>query len=674
MARKDGPEQKGSAADEKDTPVKSPKSNFKVARKRLKRAAAAIGLDRITIGAGFWLLWVGIGINASLSSMGYHWVYGQSISLVFFAIWGVHNVDASQVVLRTLFAVLEIFFKDFDVAGLAKLPTEGPVILACAPHNSQFVDGLCVLKALQSRKDVGLLTAAVTLRRKFVGSLAKLLGAIPVERPQDLAKKGSGSVRVVAGELRLQGTGTQFTKETTPKCLVKISDGPNRGATAKVREVLSDTELILAKPLIEDAKGASKGGVGEVAAYKVIPHLDQKHVFEAVFAKLRAGHVVGIFPEGGSHDRTSLLPLKAGISIMALGAMDANPGLKVPILPVGINYFRGHRFRSRVFVDIGSPISPTAAQLADFKAGGEKKRKACKDLLDSILAGIRSVTIEAPDFKTLQFFRAMRRLYWDGSRKMTAIERFGLTSAFARGYDAVKDEKEVKKLYDNVQAYRGMLKTYAINDYRVQEADAAGGDEPSDVNFLGKRILIWLIAYRLLFVVLYIVAAIPGAIAAAPFFYVSRVISARKAKAAAKRSSVKLEGRDLLATWKVMISLVGVPLLHLFYTLLFLFFFGETPSIVYFFFMPFVSLLTVRSTEQGVKVLNSIKPLFYAIINRDAGTRLVAKRRQMREEVLSVVKKYNWDRSLKDDAEVKHLYRRLSEDLQDTDALDTCLG
>ena len=31
--------------------------------------------------------------------------------------------------------------------------------------------------------------------------------------------------------------------------------------------------------------------------------------------------------------------------------------LPLQIVPIGINYFSGHRFRSRVFLDIGAPFS-----------------------------------------------------------------------------------------------------------------------------------------------------------------------------------------------------------------------------------------------------------------------------------------------------------------------------
>jgi len=103
--------------------------------------------------------------------------------------------------------------------------------------------------------------------------------------------------------------------------------------------------------------------------------------------------------------------------------------MKVTIVPVGLNYFKGHRFRSRVFVDIGEPIVPSQEQLAAFKKGGTDKRGACEDLLKAVTTGLRGVTVEAPDYDTLQFFRLMRRLYVPErapGEKITAKSRFAL--------------------------------------------------------------------------------------------------------------------------------------------------------------------------------------------------------------------------------------------------------
>lgn len=68
-------------------------------------------------------------------------------------------------------------------------------------------------------------------------------------------------------------------------------------------------------------------------------------MYTSVWNVLKNNGCVGIFPEGGSHDRTELLPLKAGVCIMALGAM-AKYNSPVKIVTVGLNYFRGHKFRS----------------------------------------------------------------------------------------------------------------------------------------------------------------------------------------------------------------------------------------------------------------------------------------------------------------------------------------
>jgi len=62
-------------------------------------------------------------------------------------------------------------------------------------------------------------------------------------------------------------------------------------------------------------------------------------MYENVYSALKNNKVIGIFPEGGSHDRTELLPLKAGVCIMALGAM-ASYNVNVKIVTLGLNYYR----------------------------------------------------------------------------------------------------------------------------------------------------------------------------------------------------------------------------------------------------------------------------------------------------------------------------------------------
>lgn len=104
---------------------------------------------------------------------------------------------------------------------------------------------------------------------------------------------------------------------------------------------------------------------------------------------------------GGSHDRTDLLPLKAGVSIMALGAMANDPNVRVKIVPVGLSYFHAHRFRSRAVVEFGTAMDVPTEFVDMFREGGTKKRDAVAKFLDLIYDGLKTVTIRAPDYDTL---------------------------------------------------------------------------------------------------------------------------------------------------------------------------------------------------------------------------------------------------------------------------------
>ena len=134
--------------------------------------------------------------------------------------------------------------------------------------------------------------------------------SIGVERPQDIAFAGKGRV-IVISETQINGLDTQFVKELQEGDTIQISGLPDQ----IVEKIMSNTELTLKKPGIKSYEEEKQ------YAFKVFPKVDQSQVYESVWQHLSNGNCIGIFPEGGSHDRTDLLPLKAGVALMALGAM-----------------------------------------------------------------------------------------------------------------------------------------------------------------------------------------------------------------------------------------------------------------------------------------------------------------------------------------------------------------
>ena len=94
---------------------------------------------------------------------------------------------------------------------------------------------------------------------------------------------------------------------------------------------------------------------------------------------------------------------------MALGAMSANPGLNVRIVPVGLSYFHPHKFRSRAVIEFGTPIDVPAElaekfaskDITDKEKKSEARRAAIGEMLETIRQGLISVTVTTPDYDTL---------------------------------------------------------------------------------------------------------------------------------------------------------------------------------------------------------------------------------------------------------------------------------
>lgn len=215
--------------------------------------------------------------------------------------------------------------------------------------------------------------------------------------------------------------------ELKPGAQIMLSRSLN-SLSAEVLEIPSDTKLRIKKEfgngngttMVREAIATARSIGMSGLHYKCVPHIDQQDMYRFVYDRLRVGGCIGIFPEGmsrcpfvlwqvlshlhspgGSHDRTDLLPLKAGVTIMALGAMANDPTINVKIVPVGLSYFHAHKFRSRAVIEFGSPMEIPPELVKLFRQGGPQKREACAQLLNLIYEGLKTVTVRAPDYDTL---------------------------------------------------------------------------------------------------------------------------------------------------------------------------------------------------------------------------------------------------------------------------------
>jgi glycerol-3-phosphate O-acyltransferase/dihydroxyacetone phosphate acyltransferase len=128
---------------------------------------------------------------------------------------------------------------------------------------------------------------------------------VPVVRPQDLATPGAGAIRLSSDRPDvIEGIDTAFKEQTQPKDLISVS----KTLKMQVEEVISENQIRLSSAVPEADASSLKQEQG--IKYKIIPHVDQHDLFDKVHDSLAQGRSIVIFPEGGSHDRLELLPLK----------------------------------------------------------------------------------------------------------------------------------------------------------------------------------------------------------------------------------------------------------------------------------------------------------------------------------------------------------------------------
>ncbi len=114
---------------------------------------------------------------------------------------------------------------------------------------------------------------------------------------------------------------------------------------------------------------------------------------DLAFAKVREllshGACVCVFPEGGVHRGPHLGSLRTGLGRMALDARDVAGVRGIQIVPVGITYEAPLVYRSRVLIEIGTPI-------AIDQWTPDEGRRAESQLTAVIGAAMRAVTRNAP--------------------------------------------------------------------------------------------------------------------------------------------------------------------------------------------------------------------------------------------------------------------------------------
>jgi glycerol-3-phosphate O-acyltransferase/dihydroxyacetone phosphate acyltransferase len=180
---------------------------------------------------------------------------------------------------------------------------------------------------------------------------------------------------------------------------------------------------------------------------------------EASIALLGSGKALALFPEGVSHSKPRLEPLKTGAARIALSASamvstsavgpERTPR-PVSIVPVGLAYADKSTFRSRALLVYGEPLTTPVVALDDQ---ARPPNDAAEALTSSITEALAAVTVQAQTHDVLSLARSTARILAAGERETSLARLAELERRLAAGYERLR-EREPDRVERTVQRVR----------------------------------------------------------------------------------------------------------------------------------------------------------------------------------------------------------------------------
>lgn len=197
--------------------------------------------------------------------------------------------------------------------------------------------------------------------------------------------------------------------------------------------------------------------------------VDNEDTFSAAVAALRSGQAVLIFPEGLTHSRPHLAPMKTGAARIALRAEEASDwSLGLQVAPIGLTYHRKHAFRGRVAAMVGRPLN--VSEWRERRQGDEWR--AVESLTEALGHALGRVTLNVSTHEDRELIEAAETIYATEKRLAKPRQRDGLgprLPRLQRFADAVAwlrdtDRTSYERLAASVRTYRRRLALLGVKE------------------------------------------------------------------------------------------------------------------------------------------------------------------------------------------------------------------
>jgi 1-acyl-sn-glycerol-3-phosphate acyltransferase len=340
-----------------------------------------------------------------------------------------------------------------------------------------------------------------------------------------------------------------------------------------------------------------------------------QETFIAARKLLARGGTIGICPEGVSHDEPGLKPIKTGAARISLAAVSTGEVTNLQIVPAGLYYTSKTSFRSSALLYFGESLVVEPVQL---DSNGGPPREAVRELSNRIEKALREVILDAEQKEALQ--------------TISRAERIFSSEADAGANDSLTDELQLQQRF--IKAYSILqqsqperLRRLEVRIVRFEEELRHAGVDPEELAPPSSTLSVfWGIAKRLLMFLLMLGPALLGTVVHYPAYRLGGYLATKLSQSA----------EDVISTIKIISAMLLFPLTWIVVAIGLYLSVGWRAAVVAFIVVPLSGHVAILFFEELDKSLGGLRVLMFFLMRRRFFVRLLAERKAIRNEILSL--------------------------------------
>ena len=339
-----------------------------------------------------------------------------------------------------------------------------------------------------------------------------------------------------------------------------------------------------------------------------------EETFVAARKLLAKGGTIGICPEGVSHDEPGLRPIKTGAARIALAAISTGEVKDLKIIPAGLYYTSKTSFRSSALLYFGTPIPVTPVQL---EPDGSPPREAVRQLSKKIEQALRAVILDARHEEALQTIARAERIFSAETQGDSLADELRLQQRFVKAYSILEGHQpeRLRRLEQRMIRFEEELNQAGV--------DAEELSPPSSTWSVFRSIF----KQSLLFLLM-LGPAIVGTVAHYPAYRLGGYLATKFSRAA----------EDIISTIKIISAMLLFPLTWLILAVVGYLLFGWWVAMAALLVIPACGYIAIIFFEELDKSVAGIRVLTFFLVRRRFFVRLLAERKAIRNEIVSLGK------------------------------------